>query len=163
METYEIKIRIDDESQLYSAFDPDRNTLSADLLSYLAERYTEKEFKKKAVLVFSGCSIDSENLKEALRRRVELELNKVQRQKRYNFFKQLRLFLTGLAIIVLGYVLAKRLSAVPTEILSIVGSFAIWESANIWIVKNPDLRMQERLMERLLDADILIEQHNEKE
>ena len=39
METREIKIRIHDESDLFSPFDPDQKLLSDELTSYLAHNY----------------------------------------------------------------------------------------------------------------------------
>ncbi|MBR1811199.1 MAG: hypothetical protein IJ766_06085 [Clostridia bacterium] len=157
MDTFEIKIKINDESELYNSFDPEQTTLNDELLTYLTDRYTEKEFKKKAVLVFSGEGIDGAHLKSALHRHVELELEKNAKQKKLNYLKQLRLFLIGLIFVAAGILPGKYLSSIPIEILSIIGSFAVWEAANIWIVQNPGLNIRKRLLKRLLDADIMVE------
>ena len=149
METYEIRIHIDDESELYNPFDESKSMLSDDLLSYLQERYTEKDFRKRAVLIFSGARIDGDNLRSALHRYVEAELDMIRRKKRFNFLKQLRLFIIGIVFVAAGIVLGNYLDSVPLEILSIIGSFAVWEAANIWIVENPTIRLQSRLNEKL--------------
>lgn len=161
MDTFEIRVRITVEDDLYSPYDPDRLTLNGDLLAYLVERYTEKEFGKKTVLRFTGMEIDNERLKAALRHHVETELERNRREKRRNHLKQMRLFLIGLAFVTAGILLGQILDAVPVEILSIVGSFAVWEAANIWIVENPGLDLQRRRFRKLLEAEIVIEPFSE--
>ena len=156
MGTYEIRIHINDESELYNSFDESKSTLNESLLSYLQERYTEKEFGKRAVLVFSGAKIDEDRLRAALRRHVETELDLIKRKKKFNFLKQLRLFLIGLVFVAAGIILGGYLNSIPLEILSIIGSFAVWEAADIWIVENPTVRLQKRLNEKLLEAEIII-------
>ena len=158
MNTFEIRIHVNDESELYNSFDESKTTLNESLLSYLQDRYVEKEFGKRAVLIFSGAKIDESILMAALQRHVEAELDRIKRKKKFNFLKQLRLFLIGLVFVSAGLILGNYLNSIPVEILSIIGTFAIWEAANIWIVENPAIRLQKRLNEKLLEAEIIIEQ-----
>ena len=109
------------------------------------------------MLIFSGTEIDENKLYAALHRHVQSELAQIKRSKRFNFIKQLRLFLIGLAFVAAGILLGKYLNSIPVEILSIIGSFAVWEAANIWIVENPALRLKQRLNEKLLQAEIRVE------
>lgn len=157
METFEIKVRVADESELYNPFDPDKLTLNEDLLQYLVNRYSEKELGKQTALAFVGAAIDGNHLKAALRRHVESELEKNRREKKLNYAKQLRLFLIGVAFIAADIALKQALPSIPVEILSIIGSFAVWEAANIWIVENPGLDFQKRRFRKLLEAEISIE------
>ena len=157
MGTFEIRVRVADESELYNPFDPDKLTLNEDLLQYLVNRYSERELGKPTSLVFVGAAIDGKHLKAALRRHVESELEKNRREKKLNYAKQLRLFLIGLAFVTAGILLGQVLEAVPVEILSIIGSFAVWEAANIWIVENPGLDFQKRRFRKLLEAEISVE------
>ena len=46
------------------------------------------------------------------------------------------------------------------EIISVIGSFAMWEAVNIWIVENPELQLKKKLNEWLLDAEIRVKQNN---
>ena len=41
------------------------------------------------------------------------------------------------------------------EILSIIGSFAIWEASNIWIVENPKIKTRRKVSSSLRDAEII--------
>ena len=156
MDRFEIKIKVNDESELYNSFDPEGLTLGEDILAYLTERYSEKGFGKKSVLTFSGADVDAEHLKIALRHHIKAELDKVEKQKRLNIIKQLRLLLIGVVFIAAGIFFSGRSDSVPIEILSIVGSFSVWEAANIWIVENPTLKMRKRLLTHLLEADIAV-------
>ena len=160
MDTFEIKIHINDEDELYNSFDESRTVLNDDLLSYIQERYTEKEFGRKPVLLFSGAKIDEDNLKKALHHHLEAELEQVRRSRKINFIRQLLFFLIGLVFIAAGIFLAKYLDSIPMEIISVIGSFAMWEAANIWIVENPELQLKKKLNEWLLDAEIRVNQNN---
>jgi hypothetical protein len=157
MDTFEIKIHIDDEQDLYNSFDESRTVLNDDLLSYIEERYTEKEIGKKLVLIFSGAEMDEENLISALRHHLEMDLEQIERSKRVNFIRQLRLFLIGVVFVAAGIILDKYLDSIPVEIISVIGSFSLWEAANIWIVENPDLRLRKMLNEWLMKAEVRVE------
>ena len=158
MQTFEIKIIVNDESELYSPFDPDKRILSDDLIAYLSDRYQEKEIGKKTVLVFEGVEIVAKNLESALHEHIAAELQKIDKQKKINILKQLRLFVIGLVFVATGIILTNYISAVPTELLSIIGSFAVWEAANIWIVGNPSLKFRQKFLKKLLEADIIVKE-----
>ena len=68
--------------------------------------------------------------------------------------KQLWLFLVGIAFIGFWLLLAANIESIAVEVLSIIGSFAIWEAANIWIVEAPKMRIHKRLLERLKNTRI---------
>lgn len=38
--------------------------------------------------------------------------------------------------------------------LTRIGSFAVWEAANIWIVENPQMRMQRRKLTKLTETEV---------
>ena len=157
METYEIKINIADESELYNSFDLDRTTLNNDLIAYMTDRYTEKEFGKKAVFVFSGAAIDADHLRNVFNQHIEREFDKTVKETRINSLKQLRLLLIGVVFIAAGFFFSNYLDSIPVEILSIIGSFSVWEAANIWIVENPKLKLRNKLLTKLQEAEILVE------
>ena len=101
--------------------------------------------------------IDWENAAAAFRRKIDARLLINAKDRKKNNAKMLRLFLIGLAFVAVGIALSVRLDAVPTELLSIIGSFAVWEAANIWIVQNPQNRMERRLLTRLAESEIHFE------
>ena len=40
------------------------------------------------------------------------------------------------------------------EVLFIIGSFAVWEAANIWIVEKPRRHMERTKVRKLMDTEI---------
>lgn len=157
MTNYEIKVKISEESDLYSPFDPDGLALNGDFLDYITDQYEQKNFGEAVTLTFHGAEIDEVRLKRALDAHVDGEIIKVSKQIQLNRMKQPRLFLIGLLFVAAGILLATYWSAVPVEILSIVGSFAVWEAANIWIVGNPTLKLRKRFLNELKNAEIHVE------
>lgn len=155
MGTCEIKLRIHDEAELYNPFDEDRQVLSDEVLSYIMGRFDEKRLGEAAAIrIVSDGEIDRENVTEAFRGLIQSRLSINAKERKKNSAKMLRLFIIGLAFVTAGIVLGVKLDAVPTEILSIIGSFAVWEAANIWIVENPQTRMERRLLTRLAESEI---------
>lgn len=163
MNTFDIDIHVDNEAELYNSFDRMGLTLSAEVMDYISARYTEKHFGDTVRLVFSGASIDIDRMKAALHRYVQEELDKTAKMRSRNRWKQLRLFLIGLIFIGAYFLLDNALPSVPVELLSIVGSFAIWEAANIWIVENPETRLRERFLNRLLQTEVIVEGQQNQE
>ena len=45
-------------------------------------------------------------------------------------------------------------------IISTIGSFAIWEASNIWIIENMESKIKRRILTSLLKANIEIEKIN---
>ena len=152
---FEIKVMINDEKDLYNRFDPDEMTLSSDVVSYIYNRYSEKEFGKKVLLRIEGAEVDEDHFKKIMRQVAETEYAKTEREKKINFAKQLRLFIIGLILIVAGIILKSCFTEIPLEIISIVGTFAIWESANIWLVKRPELNLRMRKIRYLSKGEIV--------
>ena len=71
------------------------------------------------------------------------------------------MFIIGVVFIVLWLVVSAVSEGVGAEVLSIIGSFAVWESANIWILDNPEIRMNKLFVKHLRDAEIIIEYDSE--
>ena len=157
MAEFRISVHVSDEDTLYNPFDAAKQTLSAALTDYITSCYTEKHFHESAVLVFSGTHIDGERLKKALLRYIQKELEHNDRRRKRNVVKMLRLLVIGLLFVSAGILLGKRLNSILLEVLSIIGSFAVWEAANIWIVENPETALRERFLKRLMETSVIVE------
>ena len=68
--------------------------------------------------------------------------------------KQVRLFAIGLAFIAIWLLVKTITNVLIVEILSIIGSFAIWEASNIWIVEKPSIRLKRHRLRRLMDTEV---------
>ncbi|MBQ8935373.1 MAG: hypothetical protein IJ049_03100 [Oscillospiraceae bacterium] len=157
MRAVQINIHVDREDDLYNSFDSGRQTLSNDLIEYISDCYTEKHLDERAVLSFSGASIDTECLKNALQRYVRHEIEQNDRERKRNFAKMIRLLAIGLVFVAAAILLSTRLDSILIELISIVGSFAVWEAANIRIVENPSVRLRECFLKRLQETEIVVE------
>ena len=68
--------------------------------------------------------------------------------------KQVRMFAIGLAFIAIWLLVKTITNVLIVEILSIIGSFAIWEASNIWIVEKPNIRLKRHRLRRLMDTEV---------
>lgn len=155
---YEIKLTIRDEKELYNPFDESCKTLNSDVSDYLAGQYGRKEAGDGIVLkIKCDGPVDFGRVRGAFQELIrDQELHNAN-QKRLNRVKQLWLLIVGIVFVAAGILLDGVLGSVPVELLSIVGSFAVWEAANIWIVENPRTRFAQRMLKKLNDTKIVIE------
>lgn len=157
-ETFEIKLTIQTEEELYNSFDEERRTLSADVIDYLDQKYQEKELGDSlTVRITSAEPIDEENLRAAFRDYLDTQRLKLKKEQRRNSVKQLWMFAIGVFFIALGLVFADRLPALTGEIISTVGAFSMWEAASIWIVENPGNRLRRKWLDLLSHTKIICE------
>ena len=64
------------------------------------------------------------------------------------------MFVIGILAISLWLFVARRTENLLVEILSIIGSFALWEAVNIWIVEKPVMRMEENRLKKMMQAEV---------
>ena len=154
-EIFEIKLRIQSESELYNPFDEERQTISSDVIDYLYSRYQEKDLLEKMTIhILSDDPIDVDNLYSAFRSSLDLQRKALANERRENAVKQLWMFGIGVLFIGIGLITADRLPSLSGEIISTIGAFSMWEAANIWIVQNPKNRMYRRLLDLISKTEI---------
>ena len=143
MNPCEIRLRIREESDLYNPFDESGETLSGDVTDYIVEQLSEIDIGQKPVLIIkSDDPVDAERLKRALQKYLAVRDALTKKQRKINMIRQLRLFVIGFVFVMAAIIMNGRVHPVLEEIISIVGSFSIWEAANIWIVENPKIRLE---------------------
>ena len=128
---YEIKIKIHEEADLYNPLDPEGSELSDEVIAYIVRKY-QNSFLDYA-------------------RKEEMILGKVRNR---TTLKQLTMFVIGILAISLWLFVARRTENLLVEILSIIGSFALWEAVNIWIVEKPVMRMEENRLKKMMQAEV---------
>ena len=155
---YEIKVHVHEEADLYNPFDPDQVLLSDDVVSYILRKYEERpDVREKHVIhIYSDSPVDEERVRQNIRHYTEEEGMMMKRQQQRSRVKQLRMFIIGLAFIAFWLFLAAKSENILVEVLSIIGSFAVWEAANIWIVEVPELKLNRRRLARLEETEIWI-------
>lgn len=154
---YEIKIRIKEESDLYNPLDPDQETLSDDVTSYLEQKFSEQAniHGKPEVHFLSEKTVDEERVRRNFQTYIQREMDLLTKSQRRASVKQARLFLIGLLFIAVWLLIAVNTDNIVAEVLSIIGSFAVWEASDIWIVEAPEMRMKKRILKRLSETEII--------
>lgn len=155
METYHINIKIHAESDLYNPFDESKSTLNGDVVEYIANSLEKRKIQEKIILsIKSDTPVDSERVRKAFQNLIVEKKNQIKKQRKLNMLKQLRLLIIGVVFIALVIFLNNKLDPLLVELISIVGSFSVWEAANIWIVENPKIHWENRFLQYLNSTKI---------
>lgn len=159
---YEISLRIHEENELYNSFDESCRTLSGDVSDYLTRQYGRKEIGDDILLrIKCDRPIDADRVKTAFRETIREQELHIAGEKRLNLVKQIWLLCVGVVFVTAAILLNGIIGSVPVELISIVGSFAVWEAADIWIVENPRNRLAKRTLKKLNSTKIVIEDLSE--
>ena len=150
----QIGLTIHEESELYNPFDEE--LLNDDLISFLHDRFRRTGIDA-ALCIRSFCPLDESRFRNAFTRFCAEAKGDVERMRKRNHMRELRMLLIGIVFILLWLFISARTDGLGPEILSIIGSFAVWEAANVLIVENPELRLEKYLVNRLEKAEITIE------
>ena len=152
---FEISIKIHEENDLYNPLDPDCALLSDDVVSYIIRRYQEKERTEKFFIhVISDKPVNEDRIRENIRSYMLHEIDFQTREHHISTLRQIRLFMIGIAFIAGWLLAARQTESVSVEVLSIIGSFAVWEAANIWISEKPHIRLRKLRLMILKDTEV---------
>ena len=147
---YILKLSVDNEKELYHAFDPDETQLSDEVVSYLSDRMTERNLGEEVDLqIISPDPVDEDKFRNAVAKWVSDEQRLIRIERRKNLLQMIWRFGLGMLFIIISLMVQSKVSAVWFTVLSTIGAFSIWEAANIWIIENPKLRMRKRVMEKM--------------
>ena len=140
---------------MYNPLDPEGSELSDEVISYMVRKYQEKGRKEKHIIhIISDEPVDEEKVRNSFldySTKEEMIFGNVRNRIT---LKQLTLFVIGILFISLWLFAASRTENLLVEILSIIGSFALWEAADIWIVEKPVMRIEEKRLKKMLQAEV---------
>ena len=150
----EISIKIHEENDLYNPFDPDRIMFSDSVTAYILRKYHEIERSDQyCINIISDLPVDEERVRENFRTNMINEQHVQSREHHLSTLKQIRLFIIGIAFIA-AWLFTRSNHRIFVEILSIIGSFAVYEAANIWISEKPYIRAVKLRLKKLEDTEI---------
>lgn len=160
----EIGLHIHAENDLYHPLDPDQKLLSDEVISYLQRKYSDDaQFGKKMVIrIVSDIPVNEEHVRQSFHDWINSECRSLEKEQHRIRIRQLRLFLIGIFFIAIWLYFAMTKDNVFVEVLSIIGSFAVWEAADIWIVERPEIRIQKKRTDRLHETKIRFTVQNPK-
>lgn len=146
----QIRIKVENEEELFDSMDPDGNTLSRDVKDYLFDKLQIGPRNDEVeICVISEGTIDKERFETGINNWVDDETRKIKSERHMNGFRQLRLFLVGIAFIALSIAVEIKVGAIWYTILSTIGAFSIWEATSYWLVHNPKLMARKHYINRL--------------
>ena len=144
-----IKLKIDEEKDLYDPFDPGKN-LSNEVIGYIMKKAGNKNLLDTIHLqIISNQPVNENDVRTAISEGIKSTAKELQRKKKSTVFSQIRLLIIGVALIALSLFLSSRISTLFNTVLTTIGSFSIWESANNTIIKLPKLMLQNKVLKRL--------------
>ena len=156
MDKHVVTLCVKDEDALYLPFSPAKE-FNSDVTDYLISRLGERNRGQKVVLrIISSRMIDEDTFRAALKRWASADTDRLKREQKANFMKQIWMFGMGVAFIAASLVLESVIPVLPYTILSTIGAFAMWEAASIWIIQGPKLRIR-RLLNVRLKNDVELE------
>lgn len=160
---YEIKLKIKNESDLYNSLDPDAGLLSDDVTSYLQKKYTEKTdlLEQTAIHIFSDEMLDEERVRKNFASYTQNELSLLAKRKKRSLVKEIWLFILGVFFIAFWLLLESVTESIAATVVCIVGWFAVWEAANIWLVESPAMRLEKIRLKKMEKTEIIFSRISE--
>ena len=153
-----MKIKIDNEDELYNSFDKFGETLSEDLISYINNREEVTSIKEKEdIEIISTKKIDKDKFKKSFQKYCDEQLILINRQQRINRTKQIGMLIVGIVFIIFSILLADKINIIILEIISTIGSFSIWESANSWLLQSKTIKFKKLKAMKLKNSEIKFE------
>lgn len=153
-----MKVKIDDEHELYNSFDQFDETLSEDLISYINNKEEISSIKEKEIIeIISTKKIDENKFKKAFEKYCDEQLIVINRQQKINRTKQIGMLMVGIVFIIFSILLADKINIIILEIISTIGSFSIWESANSWLLQSKAIKFNKLKAIKLKNSEIKFE------
>ena len=160
MNTQEIKVKIQDESELYTPFDPEQRLLSEDVSDYLIRNYKNMHRKSRErydIRIISDVPLDEERAKAAVREHWEQERSNVQQEAKVETIREIALAIVGVLLLTVWFFVSQSVESVWMEVLSIMGWVAVWEATSIAIMRRPELYVRRKIYDQASKAEIIIE------
>ena len=132
-----IPIHIHDIGELYVSYDLQRQIFNPDMISYIEDIAYYIPYDYSIVLEFSGISFTEEEkaqLMENVTDQFGMKTHDMDVELNYNTKKAMKLFLIGSIVLAISFIIqTMNYTVYISEILSIIGTFSIWEFVNtIW-------------------------------
>ena len=148
---YTIKLQVEKEKELYHPFDPDDTLISDSVKDYILDRLKENNAGDEVqIQIQSQDSIDEDHIRKAVLNWTAEEKRSLKAEHRKNTIQQLWMFGVGVLFLAISLALEAKVGLVWYTVLSTIGAFSMWEAASIWIIQNPKLRLQRRIVDRRL-------------
>lgn len=161
MVTQEINLKIQEEDDLFSPYDPQKKLLSEDVLSHLERNYINKHrhlSDQFTLHIYSDTPVNEKTVKERFANYFTQEMDNTSYEIKQLTKKQIYLIIFGIVFLMIWLALSLSIDdPVGLEIISIMGWVAIWEATSIAIMQRPALMLTKKNYERFINAPIIID------
>ena len=149
----DIRIKINDEDELFNPFNPE-DEFSDEVKGFITAQLESLEHPDSITFTFiSPVPLDRERV-ELARIRWNNDLQEsIKREKKVNRFKQLWFLTVGAVFIIVDLLLADYFNTIIEVALSTFGAFCLEEVAYIWIVDYPRLRLLKTILRVLAKTE----------
>lgn len=132
-----IPIYITNIDDIYISYDEQKQVLRPELISYIEDIAYYVPYDISIVLEFSGYSFKEEEkvrLMENITNQFGMKTHDMEVELNYNAKKAIKLFVVGSIVLAISFMICTlQYTNYVSEILSIIGTFSIWEFVNtIW-------------------------------
>ena len=155
---FNLNFKINSENDLYNPFDKFEETLSEDLISYINNKSEVASINQKEdIEIISSEKIDENKFKKSFEKYCNEQLILINRQQMINRTKQLGMLIVGIIFIMFSILLTDKINIIILEIISTIGSFSIWESANSWLLQSKAIKLNKLRALKLKNSEIKFE------
>ena len=155
MNKFCIPIKVTNEEDLYDSFLPSGLSLSGALTAYLEDYLEERKLGEGIRLeLYASQEPDMEHFRNAYSAFINKLIHRSKRGIRRRILLAFAALGFGLTFILIGYAFNGRMDTVLSEIISSVGSFAMWAATAAFIETIPTLRYKSKLLKKFSRAEI---------
>ena len=148
MET--VKLRVENDNDLFNAFNPDEDIFTDEVKSYIFRHLEKEDIAHQISIQFlSAQPLNEDRIKRAMDAWIREEKEDLRKTNKENMSHQFWMLGIGIVFLVLSISLQSKADVIWSTILSAISSLAIWEAVNIWIVQNPKLLKIKRNIEKM--------------
>ncbi len=136
---------------------PGQKMLSGDVIDYISRAFLNKHRhlgEKFVINIISDTPLDEERAEKMIRDGFRQEKDDTGYSVKQLTLKEIYLAIIGIAILAVWVYLSATREGVNMEILSIMGWVAVWEAFSIAIIQRPELRIEQKNLDRLVNAEI---------
>ncbi len=149
MEKNCIVINIENETELLNKWDSEKS-FNEDFKSYIISKINEISNNEKINLIINNNNFIEQSLVEDIFFKwINKEIRNIQNKKVNNTKKQIKLLIIGILFIVISLYIEQTNNIVLFTVISTIGAFAVWEAASIWIIENPELRKNNKILNKI--------------
>ena len=150
-----IPIKVEDENDLYERFLPSALSFSGEFTAYLEDFLEDRKLGEGVSLELQASQpLDMEHFRSTFHAFIEKLIRRNNKAIRLANLKAILFLLLGMAFVSIRVALGDNVDTIGAEIISAVGSFALWGAAAGFIETMPTLRIEEKRLELFSKAEI---------